>query len=115
MKLDKNEVLQTLRRKNIKRSGDLCSLRTASRGIKQTEKIIINNSRISNHMRAEKNKWVAFAVMPILRYLGGHKFYEGKPGLGVLYIFTGGLFGIGWLVDIIAILCKKEIPIMYKK
>ena len=26
---------------------------------------------------------------------GAHKFYEGKIGMGVLYIFTGGLFGIG--------------------
>ena len=34
------------------------------------------------------------------------KFYEGKIGMGVLYIFTGGLFGIGAFVDLIVILCK---------
>lgn len=31
--------------------------------------------------------------------LGAHKFYRGKIGMGILYIFTGGLFGIGVLID----------------
>ncbi|MFR8462077.1 MAG: TM2 domain-containing protein [Ruthenibacterium lactatiformans] len=34
-------------------------------------------------------------------YFGAHKFYEGKVGMGVLYLFTLGLFGIGWFVDLI--------------
>lgn len=37
-------------------------------------------------------------------FLGGfgvHKFMEHKTGLGLLYLFTCGLFGIGWLVDCI--------------
>ena len=76
--------------------------------LNQTEKIIINNSRFNTYMRGEKNKWVAFALCLFLGVVGGHKFYEGKPGLGVLYIFTGGLFGIGWFIDIIAILCKRN-------
>jgi len=42
-----------------------------------------------------------------LGVIGGHKFYEGKIGMGVLYIFTFGLFGIGCLVDFIIILCGK--------
>lgn len=33
--------------------------------------------------------------------LGVHRFMTGYVGLGILYIFTGGLFGVGWLVDII--------------
>lgn len=35
-------------------------------------------------------------------FLGGfgvHKFIEHKTGLGLLYLFTCGLFGIGWLWD----------------
>ncbi len=32
---------------------------------------------------------------------GVHKFLQGKVGMGILYLFTFGLFGIGWLVDVI--------------
>ena len=39
-------------------------------------------------------------------WFGLHKFMEKKTGLGVLYLFTGGLFGIGWLVDSITYLVK---------
>ncbi len=55
-----------------------------------------------------KNKWVAFCLCFFLGYLGAHKFYEGKIGMGVLYIFTCGLFGIGWLIDLISILFKSN-------
>ena len=33
--------------------------------------------------------------------LGIHKFIKGEVGMGILYFFTGGLFGIGWLIDVI--------------
>ena len=36
-----------------------------------------------------------------LGWLGGYRFYKKQTGLGVVYLLTGGLFGIGWLVDII--------------
>lgn len=39
-------------------------------------------------------------------YIGLHKFIEKKPGLGLLYLFTCGLFGIGWIVDTIIYACK---------
>lgn len=51
------------------------------------------------------NRWVAFALCFVLGVIGIHRFYVGKIGTGVLYIFTGGLFGIGWLVDLIMIAC----------
>lgn len=54
------------------------------------------------------NKWTAFLLCFFLGYLGAHKFYEKKPGMGILYIFTGGLFGIGVLIDWIKILCGPE-------
>ena len=43
-----------------------------------------------------------------LGVLGGHKFYEGKVGMGILYLFTGGLFCIGWIIDIIVLLTKPN-------
>lgn len=34
---------------------------------------------------------------------GVHKFVEGKIKMGFIYLFTGGLFCIGWIVDILKI------------
>lgn len=55
-----------------------------------------------------KNKWVSFCLCLFLGYFGAHKFYEGKVGLGILYLLTIGLFGIGWIADIFIILFKPN-------
>ena len=55
-----------------------------------------------------RNKWVALILCILLGYFVGHKFYEGKAGMGILYIFTFGLFGIGVIVDFITILLKPN-------
>ena len=85
--------------------------------------IVINNTNdnvvntpvnVSNQMNAvmagakPKDKWVAFLLCFFFGVFGVHKFYEGKIGLGILYIFTGGLCGIGWLVDLIMLLLKPN-------
>lgn len=36
-----------------------------------------------------------------LGWLGGYRFYKRQMGLGILYLLTFGIFGIGWIVDII--------------
>ena len=54
------------------------------------------------------NKWVALVLCFFLGLFGGHKFYEGKPGMGILYFFTAGLFGIGWLIDLFVILFRPN-------
>ena len=77
--------------------------------------IVINNSNtnINNNVGGGRlakkcNKWVAFLLCVFLGYIGAHKFYEGKGGMGVLYLLTVGLFGIGWLIDCIVILTKPN-------
>lgn len=78
------------------------------------ENIVINNNNSAvataagGYAGRERNKWVALALCFFLGFLGGHKFYEGKAGMGILYIFTCGLFGIGVLIDFITILCKPN-------
>jgi hypothetical protein len=36
----------------------------------------------------------------LLGWAGGYRFYKKQYGLGILYLLTGGLFGIGWLIDV---------------
>lgn len=36
-----------------------------------------------------------------LGMFGVHRFYRNQICIGILYLFTAGLFGIGWIVDII--------------
>ena len=55
-----------------------------------------------------KNKWVAFLLCLFLGFFGAHKFYEGKIGMGVLYLLTLGLFGFGWIIDCVALLLKPD-------
>lgn len=82
------------------------------------ENIVINNTNtnanvnrnISGINKKPLNKWVALLLCVFLGWFGGHKFYEGKAGMGVLYLFTMGLFGIGVFIDFFAILCK---PVNY--
>nr|WP_303998329.1 TM2 domain-containing protein [Ruminococcus bromii] len=54
-------------------------------------------------MCSPKDKSMALILCVVLGMLGAHCFYAGKAGMGILYLFTGGLFGIGWIVDIIRI------------
>lgn len=39
---------------------------------------------------------------------GAHRFYFGKPISGILYLFTLGLCGVGWIVDLFFIPSMEE-------
>ena len=51
-----------------------------------------------------KSQIVALLLCIFLGLLGIHRFYLGYTGMGLLYLFTAGLFGIGWLIDIILLI-----------
>lgn len=55
-----------------------------------------------------KSKWVSFFLCLFFGCLGIHKFYENKVLLGIVYLFTGGLFGIGVIFDLIVLLFKPN-------
>jgi TM2 domain-containing membrane protein YozV len=55
-------------------------------------------------MTSPKSKLVALLLCIFGGFFGLHCFYVGKIGMGVLYLFTFGLFGFGWIIDIIVIL-----------
>ena len=47
----------------------------------------------------EKSLIAAYVFWLILGIFGAHRFYLGDIKMGVLYLLTAGLLGIGWLVD----------------
>jgi len=84
----------------------------------QSSPIIITNTNTNANINANtqrpgfyvkpKNKWVALLLCVFLGFFGAHKFYEGKTGMGVLYLFTFGLFFFGVFIDFFAILFKPN-------
>lgn len=72
--------------------------------------VVINNAPQPVVYRGgtPKDKWVAFILCFFFGVFGAHCFYEGRVGAGLLRLFTAGLFGIGWLVDLITILTKPN-------
>ena len=70
--------------------------------------VIIANQSMGNGIipnQSKKSKIVALLLCIFLGEFGIHKFYVGKVGMGILYLLTLGLFGIGWFIDIILIAC----------
>lgn len=54
-----------------------------------------------------RRKWVVLALALFLGGLGIHRFYTGKIKSGIVWLLTCGLFGFGWLCDVIAILINR--------
>ncbi len=82
--------------------------------------VIINNQIVSSPEAApeisRKNKMVALLLCIFLGLFGVHRYYVGKVGTGTLYLLTGGLFGIGWVVDIVLIVAgsfkdRSDLPL----
>ena len=67
-----------------------------------------NYRQINKHIGKEKNKWVSIILCLFLGFFGGHKFYEEKIGMGILYLCTFGLFGFGVIIDLLVLLFKPN-------
>jgi len=57
--------------------------------------------------QSSKSKLVVALLCFFLGYLGVHRFYVGKVGTGILWLFTAGLAGVGVIVDFIMILLGR--------
>ena len=43
---------------------------------------------------------------------GINRVLRGKLIIGILWIITGGVFGIGWVIDVITMLLSKDITFL---
>ena len=50
-----------------------------------------------------KESWIAYILWFFLGWMGGHKFYLGKAGWGIVYLLTGGIFLVGLLIDLFSL------------
>lgn len=54
-------------------------------------------------MISTKSRLISLLLAIFLGGLGIHRFYVGKVGTGLIWMFSGGLCGIGWIIDIVMI------------
>ena len=78
----------------------------------ETVKKLLNGEEVEDYVAPEvpvetKDWLTTFLLCLFCGGLGVHRYYVGKIGTGILYTLTAGLFGIGYLVDFIKILCGK--------
>jgi hypothetical protein len=43
---------------------------------------------------------------------GINRILRGRLIIGVIWIITGGIFGIGWIIDIVTVILHKDITVL---
>lgn len=64
----------------------------------------LNSANVDLTEKSPKSRGAAIVLCIFLGTLGIHRFYTEKVGTGILWLLTGGLFGIGVIVDFFMLL-----------
>jgi len=63
----------------------------------------------------DKLGWIPNIILTIFfdpLVQGINRILKGRVIVGILWILTLGLFGIGWLIDIVTVILKKKITVL---
>lgn len=64
----------------------------------------MNSEAAGNIQYSHRKRLIALLLCFFLGVLGIHRFYVGKWGTGIIWLLTGGIAGIGVIVDFILVL-----------
>jgi len=59
--------------------------------------------------------WIIRLILTIFLdpvVMGVNRVLRGKLIIGILWIITGGVFGVGWVIDVVTMLLYKDITIL---
>ena len=84
---------------------ELTSSNKHNKKVKKAVKKIVKSG--NNAPLTGDEKLIAIILLVFLGVFGAHRFYLGDIGMGVLYLLTAGLCGIGVLIDLIKLLTDK--------
>lgn len=59
---------------------------------------------VISFMISDKSRLASLLLCFFFGVLGIHRFYVGKIGTGIIWLLTGGVFGIGAFIDFIMII-----------
>jgi hypothetical protein len=59
--------------------------------------------------------WIPNVILTIFfdpLWQGINRILRGNLIIGVIWIITGGIFGIGWIIDIVTVVLRKDITFL---
>jgi hypothetical protein len=86
--------------------------------IPQGQRAFLTNSGQTGYVNPMKSKVVAYLLLFLTGIWGGHHFYLGRPGKGLLYLLTSGLFCLGWIYDLFTLdrqVDEANLKIVYRE
>ena len=60
----------------------------------------MDNDADQKYTSGDKDYTISWILLTFLGFFGIHRFYLGKWFTGLIWLFTGGLFLLGWLYDL---------------
>ena len=85
----------------------LSEIREIKKEVKNLKKQLKKENKITSKAKSQgpgTDRTIAIILCCFLGGLGIHRFYLGYYGMGILYLLTGGLCGIGVIIDLIKLL-----------